>query len=325
MRHFLGSLICGLAALILTAGLTLAPKPAAAYPDQPIRIIVPFGAGDAIDGTARVLADRLQEVLGVSVVVQNVPGAGGGAGALEAARAAPDGYTLLMGSTGALTAGPLMRDAGYTTDDFVAIAQLVEVPIGLAVRAESPYETIAELFEATANDPGGIAYSTPAPGSTQHINMEAFALEQGVELTHIGGAGGSGAVTKAMTGEVDFVFVGATNYISLAQAGELRVLGIAAPERVTYLPDAPTFHEQGYDLETAVWFGVLVRRDTPEEIRARLEEAVAEVAEDPATRQLYAQFHFSEAYLDADAFQERVERNVEVHREVLREIGLLQE
>lgn len=296
---------------------------AADYPSQTIRIIVPFGAGDAIDGTARVLADRLKAALKVPVVVQNIPGAGGSQGALEAARAPADGYTLLMGSTGALTAGPMMRDAGYKTDDFVAIAQLAEAPIGLAVRAESPYKSVKDIVEAAKKDPGSVTYSTPAPGSTQHINMEEFAKAQRIKLTHIGGQGGKGSVTKALTGEVVFAFVGASNYTSLAQAGKIRVLGVAAPKRVSYLPKVPTFGEQGYDLDAAVWFGIVMRKETPRPVIERLAASFATIAKDPKTTAMYEKFHLNPAYLDAAAFQKRIDATVASNREILKSIGLL--
>jgi tripartite-type tricarboxylate transporter receptor subunit TctC len=295
---------------------------AAEYPSQAVRIVVPFGAGDAIDGTARVLADRLKQEFKVPVVVQNIPGAGGSQGALEAARAAADGYTLLMGSTGALTAGPLIRDAGYKTDDFVAVAQLAESPIGLAVRAESPYKSVKDIVEAAKKDPGSVTYSTPAPGSTQHINMEEFAKAQGIKLTHIGGQGGKGSVTKALTGEVVFAFVGASNYTSLAEAGKIRVLGVAAPKRVSYLPKAPTFREQGYDLDAEVWFGIVARKETPRPVIERLANAIAAVAKDSKTKAMYEKFHLSDAYLDAAAFQKRIDATVASNRATLKDIGL---
>lgn len=294
---------------------------AAAYPDEPIRIIVPFGPGDAIDGTARVIADRMKAELNTPVVVQNVPGAGGGVGTAEANRAKKDGYTLLMGSTGALTARPIIGKAGYETADFVPIAQLVEVPIGLAVAANSPYKSLKELVEAAKTKT--VTYSTPGPGSTQHINMSRFAQKNGLKLTHVGGRGGKGAVTKALSGEVDFVFVGASNYTSLAKAGTLRVLAVAAPKRVPYLPDVPTFHDQGYDLDAAVWFGLLVNAGTPPERIAKLRSVVDKIAQEDATLKLYDRLNFTPAYLDAKAFGQQIERNVEVHKVVLRDLGMV--
>lgn len=308
--------ILAFAAASLTAG-----SAAAAYPDEPIRIIVPFGPGDAIDGTARVIADRMKADLGVAVVVQNVPGAGGGVGTAEANRAKHDGYTLLMGSTGALTARPMIGKAGYQTDDFVPIAQLVEVPIGLAVAENSPYKSLKQLVEAAKEKT--LTFSTPGPGSTQHINMSRFAQENGFKLTHVGGRGGKGAVTKALTGEVDFVFVGASNYTSLEKAGKLRVLAVAAPKRVPYLPNVPTFHDQGYDLDAAVWFGLLVNAGTPHDRVEKLRKEVDKIAHEKKTLELYHRLNFTPAYLDNVAFQREIERNVEVHKKVLRDLGMV--
>lgn len=307
---------------LAVATTTSLPVAHAEYPDKPVEIVVPFGAGDALDGAARVIADRLKDALGVPFVVKNIPGAGGGKGTAEANKAERDGYTLLMGSTGALTARPLISDPGYGTDDFVAIAQLVEVPIALAVAEDSPYQSLAEVVEAARAGEGAVKYATPGPGSTQHINMEMFARDQGVVLTHIGGRGGKGAVTKALSGEVDFVFVGASNYTSLARAGKLRVLGVAAGERVSYLPDAATFREQGFDYDIAVWFGLLTHRGAPDEVIARLRDEVARIANTDETRALYAKLNLNEAFLDGDAFQARIEDNVERHGVVLKEIGL---
>ena len=284
---------------------------------------MPFGAGDSLDGTARVIAEQLENALGVPFVVQNIPGAGGGKGTAEANKAAGDGYTLLMGSTGALTARPLISDSGYVTADFVPIAQLVEVPIGLAVAADSPFQSVADILEAARAEPGAVKYSTPGPGATQHINMEVFARDQGVGMTHIGGRGGKGAITKTLSGEVDFVFVGAPNYTALVEGGKLRVIGVAADERAPYLAGSPTFKEQGFDFTVAVWFGLLTRAGTPAEVVGKLRSVVAEVAADPSTKELYQRFNFNEAFLDGAGFQARIDDNVAMHGVVLKEIGLI--
>lgn len=311
-------------AMLLAAGAaTAAPTAMAAYPEKPIQIIVPFGAGDALDGTARVIAERLKRSLGVPVIVRNIPGAGGGKGTAEANKAKKDGYTLLMGSTGALTARPLIKDPGYKTTDFVPIAQLVEVPIGLAVSAKSKFKSVKDIVAAAKKAPGKVKYSTPGPGATQHINMEIFAKSQGIKLVHIGGRGGKGAVTKALSGEVDFVFVGASNYTSLAKAGKLRVVAVAADKRVPYLASVPTFREQGYDFTVAVWFGLLTHKGVSNEVVARLRGAVSKVANTDETKALYKKFNLNEAFLDGAAFQKRIDANVAKHSVVLKEIGLM--
>jgi tripartite-type tricarboxylate transporter receptor subunit TctC len=319
----LKTLACGLgvAASIMTIAAT--PASAAGYPEKPVQIIVPFGAGDALDGSARVIAERLKESLGVPFIVKNIPGAGGGKGTAEANKAKRDGYTLLMGSTGALTARPLIKDPGYKTSDFVPIAQLVEVPIGLAVSAGSPFQSVKDIVTAAQKSPGKIKYSTPGPGATQHINMEIFAKDQGIKMVHIGGRGGKGAVTKALSGEVDFVFVGASNYTSLARTGKLRVLAVAADQRVPYLSDAPTFTEQGYDFTVAVWFGLLTHKGAPADVIEKLRGEVSRIANTQATRDLYKKFNLNEAFLDGSAFQERIDANVAKHSVVLKDIGLM--
>ena len=321
----MGFMKSGMGGLTLAACVTsfTSPVTAADYPEKPVEIIVPFGAGDALDGSARVIADRLEAAMGVPFIVKNIPGAGGGKGTAEANKAARNGYTLLMGSTGALTARPLIKDPGYKTSDFVPIAQLVEVPIGLAVAADSPFKTIGDIVKAAGKAEGAVKYATPGPGATQHINMEIFAKDNGVEMTHIGGRGGKGAVTKALSGEVDFVFVGASNYTSLAKAGKLRVIAVAAEERLPYLPDVPTFKEQGYDFNVAVWFGLLTLNGAPDEVVEKLRVEVSKIANTQETRDLYKKFHLNEAFLDGPAFQKQIDANVAKHSVVLKEIGLI--
>ncbi len=318
-KPLIASLACAMAALV--GGPANAQSD---YPSQAIQIIVPFGAGDAIDGTARLMSRRLQEQVGVPFVVRNIPGAGGAIGFAEANKAEADGYTLLVASTGAMTARPQISDSGYQTDDFVPIAQLVEVPIGIAVTEDSPFDSVEALVAAAQEEAGSIKYSTPGPGSTQHLSMERFAQSHDMELVHIGGRGGKGAVTKALTGEVDFVFVGASNYTGLAEAGKLQVLGVAAPEPVPYLPDAPTFQELGYDFNSAVWFGLVANRGFPEDRLEMLRGAVEQVATSAETEELYEKYNLTPAFLGHEEFQERIAGSVEQNAETLNTIGLIQ-
>ncbi|PWW03721.1 tripartite-type tricarboxylate transporter receptor subunit TctC [Hoeflea marina] len=308
-------------ALAAIVALALAPATAhAQYPEKPVQIIVPFGAGDAIDGTARVIAQLLQKKFGVPFVVRNTAGAGGSVGTAEAARAPADGYTLLVASTGALTARPIMADAGYETDDFVALAQLVETPIAVAVAAGSPLKSIEDII-AKAKD-GGATFATPGPGSSQHVSMSDFAASQGAKLTHISGNGGKGAVTKALSGEVDFSFVGAPVYASLAKAGQIRVIGVAADQQVSYLPDAPTFKDQGFDFNASVWFGLVARKGTPDDVLASLDAALKEIAVSDELKSLYAKYSYTDAFLDADGFGKVIAASTEQNKRILNDLGL---
>lgn len=291
------------------------------YPASPIRIIVPFAPGDAIDNTARVMAERMRRVLGVPVIVQNIAGGGGSQGIAEAAQAAADGYTLVMASTGALTAGPLISDSGFVPEDFVPLAQLVENPLALAVSEASPYKDMQALVAGAKGKK--LSYATPSPTTKQRISMTQFAQDHGFELTHVSGQGGTGAALKALSGEVDFVFTAAPVFVPMAKAGKLRVLAMGADERVPYLADVPTFKELGYATPDRLWFGLLVRRGTPEDVITRLEAAVKDAAAQPETKALYAKLNFTDAYLDGAAFQKVIDTNLANHKEVLNKLGLL--
>lgn len=314
----LTTLATAAACATLLTGAALAAKD---FPKNPIRVIVPFAPGDSIDNTARVIAERMRRVLGVPVIVQNIAGGGGSQGIAEAAKAPADGYTLVMVSTGALTAGPLISDSGFEPQDFVPLALLVENPLALAVPGASPFKDMKELVAAAKEKK--LSYSTPSPTTKQRISMTAFAKENGFELTHVSGQGGTGAALKALSGEVDFVFTAAPVFVPMGKAGKLRVLAMGADERVPYMPNVPTFKELGYPTPDRLWFGLIVRKGTPEDVIARLEEAIKNAASQPETRQMYEKLNFTDAYLDAADFQKVIDANLANHKAVLGELGLL--
>lgn len=309
--------------LMALCGLALPEKAAAAeaYPKNPIRIIVPFAPGDSIDNTARVMAERMRKELKVPVIVQNIAGGGGSQGIAETAKAPADGYTLVMVSTGALTAGPLISDSGFEPDDFTPLALLVENPLAVAVPTDSPYKTMKELVDAAKTKK--LSYATPSPTTKQRICMTQFAKEHGFELTHISGQGGTGAALKALSGEVDFVFTAAPVFVPMVKGGKLRVLAMGADERVPYLPDAPTFKELGYETPDRLWFGLLVRAGTPDEVIKRLQGAIKDAAAQPETKALYARLNFTDAYLDGPEFQKVIDANISNHKVILNDLGLL--
>lgn len=305
---------------ILILALPLAAT-AADFPTKPIRIISPFAAGDAIDNTARVMAERMRTVLNVQVIVQNIPGGGGAVGLAEASRAAPDGYTLAIASTGALTAGPIITDSGFTPSDFTPLAQLVTMPLAVAVPEKSPYTSLKELVEAAKTK--DLTYSTPGASTKQRIVMTQFAKDNGLKLIHVAGKGGTDAATKAMTGEVDFVFTALPVFENLARAKKLIVLAVSAEERVDYMPDVHTFKEEGYPTLDSLWFGLLVRKGVPADIVAKLESAIKDAVTQKETKELYAKLRFTDSYLDSPGFAKVIEANLENHKVVLKEIGLI--
>lgn len=312
--------LLSLAVAAMVLALPLAAS-AANFPSKPIRIISPFAAGDAIDNTARVMAERMRSILKVQVIVQNIPGGGGAVGLAEAAKAAPDGYTLAIASTGALTAGPLITDSGFEPDDFTPLARLVTMPLAVAVNDKSPYKSLKELVEAAKTKE--LSYATPGASTKQRIVMTQFAKDNGLKLIHIAGKGGTDAATKAMTGEVDFVFTAMPVFENLARGGKLTVLGVSADERVEYMPNVPTFKEEGYPTLDNLWFGLIVRKGVPAEAVRILENAVKDAAGQKETKELYARLRFADSYIGGPAFGEVIKANLENHKVVLKEIGLI--
>lgn len=294
---------------------------AADFPDKPVRIISPFSAGDAIDNTARVIAERMQGILKTPVIVQNIAGGGGAVGLAEAKRAPADGYTLVMASTGALTAGPLISDSGFVPEDFIPLGRLVTMPLAVAVRTESPYQTLDDLVRAGKEKK--LTYATPGASSKQRIAMTQFAKENGMSLAHVAGKSGNEAATKAMTGEVDFVCTPLAVFDNLAKAGKLRVLAVASDKRADYMPDVPTFREAGYAPLDNLWFGLLVNRNVPPQVLEKLRAAVREAATNPETQKVYQTLRFEDGYLDGDAFAAVIRANIDNHQVILKEIGLI--
>lgn len=308
-------------ACFLFASLPVSAAQAASYPSSPLRIIVPFAPGDAIDNTARVLAERMSKLLGQPVTVQNIAGGGGAVGIAEAKRAAADGYTLAIVSTGAMTAGPLISKSGFEPADFTPLAQLVTMPLAVAVGEKSPYKTMKELVEAGKTKE--LTFSTPGASTKQRIAMTGFGKDNGMGLIHVAGKGGMDAATKAMTGEVDFVITGAPVFEALAKSGKLRVLAVGAAEQVEYLPGTPTFRELGYKDIDQLWFGLVVRKEVPADVMAVIEKAVADATSQPETKDLYKQLRFTDGYLDGPGFSAVIEGNLAEHAVILKELGLI--
>ncbi|MFZ4450962.1 tripartite tricarboxylate transporter substrate binding protein [Salibacterium aidingense] len=292
------------------------------YPTQSISLTVPFSSGDSSDLSSRVFTDFAEEELGESISVENRDGAGGSIGHSEAAQAKADGYTLLTGSSGAMTIQPYTSDVGYTYEDFEPIGNMVEIPIALAVPEDSPYETLDEFMQEAENQPGELTYATPGTGVTQHIMMESMAQEYEVDLTHMPQDGGSDAVSQAVGGHVDAVAVGATQVVSQHESGDLKVLGVTSEEQYENLPDVPTFQEQDYDVNTTVWFGLFAPAGTPENVIESLSSTLENASENEEVLEQWKDLNLNPAYQDRDEFQTMIEEQAEQNKNVVEEIGL---
>ena len=246
---------------------------AAAYPSKPIRLVVPFTPGGSTDILARAIGQELTRAWGQSVIVDNVPGAGGAIGAEKVARAAPDGYTLLMGHIGTLAVNlSLYPKLPYNpVKDFAPVAWVARVPNVLVLHLSVPAKNVRELVALAKAKPGQLNYGSGGNGSAANLATEYFKLQTGAPLVHIPYRGTAPAVTDLMGGQIQLLFTGAPAVLGQIKNGQLRALAVSSPTRLDALPDLPTVAESGYKgFEADQWYGVVAPAGTPPEIVAKL-------------------------------------------------------
>jgi tripartite-type tricarboxylate transporter receptor subunit TctC len=257
----------------LVAGLLFSPVIAHAQAARSVRIIVPFTPGGSTDILARAIAPKLSAALGQNVIIENRPGAGGSLGAAEAAKAEPDGNTLLMGHIGTLAVNPsIYPKLPYDPlSSFVPVAYVARVPNVLVVRTASPLRSLKDLVEAARARPGALSYSSGGNGSAAHITFESLKLRTKIFILQIPYRGTAASVTDVIAGQVDCTFTGAPAVLPLVKSGRLRALAVSSPQRLAVAPDVPTVAESGYPgFEADQWYGIVAPAGTPAAVVARL-------------------------------------------------------
>jgi len=274
---------------VLLAALLLAVLPAAqaqTFPDRPLRMFIGFAAGGSTDIVGRLVAAKLAENLGKPVVVENRGGAAGALASGEVARAAPDGYTLLIHIVTTGVIGPLTQK-GLPFDvqkDFQPVAMIAKLPNVMIVNKDIPARTLREFIAWAKANPGKVNYGTGGTGSVQHLSGELLSKMAGIEMTHVPYKGAAPAITDLMSGNIAVVFDNVTGTIGPIKAGTVRALGVSTEERVSALPDVPTLAEAGLpEFRNSSWIAVFTRAGTPAPIVARLEAASLAAARHPET------------------------------------------
>ena len=273
-------------ALALPA-LALLTRPAwAAFPDRPVRIIVPFAAGTSSDFQARMIGERMAPVLRQPVIVENRAGAGGVVGADAVAKAAPDGYTLLLGSNGPLTNAPVLQARlPYDPErDFAAVAMISRSPVTLSVRADSPFRNLADLLAAARAKPGDLSIGSSGQGSATHFLIEQVMAAAGINLTHVPYRGSSQSVPDLIAGNIPLVMAEISTILPLWQSGRARILAMSSAGRMPIAPEIPTLIEQGLNLTGGSWAGLVTAAGTPPEAVAALAAAVQAGLREPTYR-----------------------------------------
>ena len=274
----------------LVASVALAAQ-AQGYPGKPVRIIVPFAPGGNVDITARLVAPGLQEALGQPVVVENKPGAGGTIGADQVAKAAPDGYTLLMGSNSTFSVAPsLYPNNPYSPlKDFAPVVSIASAPFVLVVPANAASKSAAELVAAAKANPAKLTMSSAGTGSSNHLVGELFQDIAGARFTHVPYKGSGQALTDLMAGTVDLHFDQLTSAAGHVKSGKLRALMVTTPTRVAMMPDVPTAREAGYaTFEATNVTGLIAPAGTPADVIQKLNAATNKLLGDAALKEKFA-------------------------------------
>lgn len=284
-----------------------------AWPSRTITIIVPFPAGGQADLAARPVALALEKILGKSVIVDNRAGGGGGSvGNAAAARAEPDGHTLLMtlSSLAVLPEADRLfgRPVAYEVAQFAPVARVLADPTLLAVPAASPWKTLQEFVDDAKTRPGQIPYGSSGPYGTLHVAMEMFAASAGIKLLHVPFRGAGPALTALLSNTVQAVASAPGTLRQQVDDGKMRVLANWGAERIANFPDLPTFRELGYrDVEFYIWAGLFAQAALPQPIMSRLREAMVQAVKAPEVVRTFATAGSPVAYLDAPEFEKFVE------------------
>ena len=262
------------------------------YPSKPLRIIVMYGPGSTIDIIARLLAPKLTEALGQSVIVENRAGAGGAIGMDIAAKAPPDGYTLTIGATGPTAINPLLypKTPFDPLKDFSYISLLATGPAVIAVHPSIPARTLKDLVALARARPGQLNYGTPGVGTSPHLAGELFKQVTGTSIVHVPYKGNAEAITDLLGGQISMVFTGVPPVVALMQAGKIKLLATTGDKRIPAIPDLPTIAEAGYPgASMGIWYGVATQAAAPKAVIARLNKELVRIMALPDMRERFVQ------------------------------------
>ena len=286
-KHHLPGFVAAICSFMLAAGTAGAQT----FPSKPITLVVPFPAGGALDAVARPMAEGMRKTLGQTVIVENVPGAGGTVGTGNVAKAAPDGYTILLGSvaTHAIAAGIYPKLTYDPIASFAPITQLTRGPLVLAVGPQLAAKSVAELIAAAKASPGAINYASTGNGTALHVAGELFKSAAGINVAHIPYRGGGQAMTALLAGEVGFI-IGNTQLVKpMISGGKLRALAVTGDQRLAALPELPTFAQAGTPgVDVVTWFGLFAPAGTPPAIVQQLNAAATAALKDETVQRTLA-------------------------------------
>ena len=317
-----GRILSGVAALIFAQQAALAQtSDVAQFPNQTVRIIVPFSAGSNTDGQARIIADKLTDVWHQSVIVENRPGV---AGTAAVAKMPADGYTLMLTSSGHTVAHVLFKNLPYDpVKDFAGVTQTTSVPAALIVPPDLPAKNVMEFIGLARQKPGQLNFSSAGTASTSYLAGEIFKQIAKIDIVHIPHKGAPDAMTSVIRGDSQLYFVSANLATELIEAGKIRVLAVSSDKRFPGLPDVPTVKESGLpDYVYDSWFGVMAPAGVPKPILNKISQDIARVLEMPDIAEKMKRQGLVVVTQSPAKFDEMIKREAEHFGRILREAGI---
>jgi len=296
------------------------------FPAKSIRVLVSFAPGGVVDTSTRIVTSKITEALGWHFVVDNRPGANGFIGAAAAAKANPDGYTLLSAHTGEFAVNPVMfKTLPYDPEKtFEPVIMLSDAPMLIVVNIQSPINSVKELIAAARAKPGSITFGSPGTGSVNHMASEWLAAAAGVKMTHVPYKGGAPAVVAVATNDVTFTVAGMPGVSPHLQGKRVKVLGITTAKRSPLVPDYATAQEMGVaGVDASIWVGFFVPKGTPAAVINKLYGASADVLKRPDVKERLAVVGGAEAVATASAaFNARITSDIERYKKVAQQVGI---
>jgi tripartite-type tricarboxylate transporter receptor subunit TctC len=303
------------------------PVMAQSYPSKTVKIIVPFAAGGPADNYARFMAQRLQDSLGQSFVVENRPGAGAVIGTDAAAKSAPDGYTLLLMSNAQTVNETLITNKPYQLlRDFVPIAPINSSDLVLVANPALPVSNTKDLIKLALSKPGKLNYASSGPGTPYHMAGELFKSMSGTYLVHIPYKGSSGARTDVIGGQVEMMFDAVTTMVEQVRAGKVKAIATTGKTRSEVLPDVPTISESGVPgYEATIWLGIMAPKGTPKAVVDKLNEAVSKISSQADVKATWAKQGAVPMVMSPEVFEKYARDDIAKWAKVIKSAGITAE
>ena len=306
-------------AFVLTA-LAMGPVLAEDYPTRPIRILSPYSPGGISDIAARIVAGKLTEAWGQQVIVENRPGGNGFIAVTDAARATPDGYTLVMVTAGDITINPsLFKTVPYDVDrDLAPVSAVSDAPLVLAANGETPYKTLADVIAAAKAQPGMLNIGSPGYGSINHLMLESISLNTGTKFTHVPYKGGAPAVQALVAGDIPLAIIASSTAAPHVASGKISILGISTGERSPLNPEWPPLAQEGAgEINVSNWTALMAPKATPQPIIQKLSAKVIEILNMPDVKARFAAGGVSTIPSTPTELDARIKRELATYRVVI--------